>query len=156
MRYYKLQGCPEYGVSKTGEIISYKYGKKKILSKGKDRYPKCNINGETKLIHILVATRFIKRPRNATEVNHKDGNKWNNSVSNLEWVTRRQNMYHAMDMGLHKNPRTPIIGTHVITKEKIFFKSQMDAARAGFDQAHISRCIKGARPTSQKYSWKYA
>lgn len=51
-------------------------------------------------IHRLVAHHFIGRPRKSMEVNHKDGNKLNNNVSNLEYVTHRENMIHALKIGL--------------------------------------------------------
>lgn len=53
------------------------------------------------LIHRLVADAFIGK-NNGLEINHKDGNKANNHVSNLEWVTRRENIKHAFETGLNK------------------------------------------------------
>jgi hypothetical protein len=58
-------------------------------------------NKETsKLIHQLVARAFIPNPEGKPEVNHKDGVKDNNNISNLEWVTRLENMEHAARIGL--------------------------------------------------------
>lgn len=67
-------------------------------------YPQAGLyrNGKRRLInvHRLVATAFISPPPEGMEINHKDGNKANNVVSNLEWVTHRQNMEYAYAGGL--------------------------------------------------------
>lgn len=62
-------------------------------------------NGKAKnyYIHRLVAATFIENPDDFSEVNHKDGNKKNNNVLNLEWCSRGQNMQHAYIMGLKVN-----------------------------------------------------
>ena len=60
-------------------------------------------------LHRLVAMTFIPNTENKSEVNHKDGNKCNNCVSNLEWVTRLENQQHAIRMGL-----SPISNGHMV------------------------------------------
>lgn len=69
------------------------------------KYPKVRLfsNGRSieKTIHRLVAEAFIPNPLGKTEVNHIDGNKLNNQVENLEWVTRSENELHAFRTGLN-------------------------------------------------------
>lgn len=55
---------------------------------------------EDRLIHRLVAETFLGIVGDGYEVNHKDGNRYNNDISNLEWVTHRENMAHAVGHGL--------------------------------------------------------
>lgn len=53
-------------------------------------------------IHRLVAISFLPNPNNLTDVNHKNGDKSNNSVENLEWVSHRENIVHSIDKLGHK------------------------------------------------------
>lgn len=66
------------------------------------KYVAIKVDGKmkNKTIHRLVAETFIPNPNNLPQVNHKDGNKNNNHVSNLEWITARDNNQHAIDKGL--------------------------------------------------------
>ena len=68
-----------------------------------------NNKGSSKTIHRLVALTYLTNPNNLPEVNHIDGNKLNNHVDNLEWVTRSENMIHAYATGLAKQTKTKLL-----------------------------------------------
>lgn len=97
--YRKLKEYPMYRIYNTGKIYS-EYLKKFIHqhddNSGYLQVTLRGINGrKTIKVHILVALAFIPNPYNKPEVNHKDCNKYNNKVTNLEWVTKHENMFHA-------------------------------------------------------------
>lgn len=74
-------------------------------------------------IHRAVAQTFIPNPENKEDVNHKDGNKLNNNVENLEWTTTSENMVHSFAMGLHDSNVYKSINSPVakLTKEEVRF-----------------------------------
>lgn len=98
-----------YQVSNMGQVKSLNYNrtlKERILKGGKGGggYYQVNLfkNGKIKryYVHRLVGIAFIPNPENKPEINHIDGNKANNIVNNLEWVTSKQNTEHAFETGL--------------------------------------------------------
>ena len=99
----------KYEVSSLGRIRNTLTGAIRKTPVGKRGYPvfSCNINGKNKLVtvHKCVAMEFIlnSKPNNKIQVNHIDGNKTNNCVENLEWVTCFENSMHARLTGLHKS-----------------------------------------------------
>lgn len=108
--YKTLEDFPEYQVSNRGNVKSSKSGDIKLLhpSLNKTRgyvYISVQANGKRKnySLHRLVAKYFVPNPMNKEEVNHKDMDRTNNEVSNLEWVTRSENQLHAFQNG-RKSP----------------------------------------------------
>lgn len=97
---------PDYDVSEYGDVYSWKSGERVLmkLRTDIDGYKTVGLykDGKCKRIkvHRLVADAFIPKTDGKDCVNHKDGNKWNNSVSNLEWCTRKENSIHASETGL--------------------------------------------------------
>ncbi len=80
------------------------------------------------LFHRLLAEAFIPNPENKPEVNHKDGNKFNNNISNLEWVNRTENINHAFKNGLMNdrhgigNSQTKLTEKQVLEIRKLYPK----------------------------------
>lgn len=95
---------PAYFIDKQGEITNIKRNVKLLHSINDEGYHKVtlykNSSRKTFSVHRLVACTFIDNPNNYKIVNHIDGNKSNNSVSNLEWCTSSHNRNHAINSGL--------------------------------------------------------
>ena len=118
-------------------------------------------------VHRLVAETFIPNPNNLSDVNHKDGCKTNNILSNLEWCSRSDNLKHAYKNGLSrvhideaiKECSRPVI-QHAPSGEIIAeYASARKAAKAsGYNQGRISQYCRGENKkysTYKGYIWRY-
>lgn len=101
----EVNGYSNYSVSPEGFVIGARGNVLKVdLNKvGYERVTLCK-DGITKrvFVHKLIAEHFVPNPDDLPIVNHKDGDKRNNSASNLEWTTHKANLKHALDLGLRK------------------------------------------------------
>ena len=101
-----VEGFSGYQISNLGRVKSYKrkneFIRKTSIVGGYVQVAlgSKNIKKQTFYIHRLIAKAFIPNHENKPEINHIDGNKLNNNISNLEWVTRKENCQHAWDNGL--------------------------------------------------------
>ena len=130
-----------YEVSNMGNVRSLKYGKIKILKLAKNKfgyyYVILSKNGKTKhfTVHRLVANAFIENPNNYPQINHKDENKTNNKVENLEWCNNQYNKRYSNSkqvMGISENGRKTIL-----------LDATRDGDLLGFSYSNISKAANG-------------
>lgn len=152
-----------YAVSSLGRIKNTKTNRllnPKELGNGyKQVSLKMNDTGKFKkeYIHRLVAKYFIENPDNKKEVNHKDGNKSNNNMDNLEWVTPSENQKHKYDV-LKSKTSNRLIGQY--TKDDKFIQSYdsiISAVKAvGLkSRSGLDSVLYGKAKTAGGYKWKY-
>jgi len=118
LRMEPIDGFPDYLVTTEGKIYSVKRGRYLLPNKGNsDGYhlvllPDGAGVRRGLLVHRLVAQAFIPNPEQKCCVNHVDGDRKNNAVDNLEWVTQKENAIHAFQRtgGWGRNKKTPALG----------------------------------------------
>lgn len=134
-----------------------------------------NSKGTNMPIHRLVAIAFIKNIENKKCINHKDGNKLNNNVENLEWCTHSENTIHSFNKGLQKITEKQIKNSKELYKKAIkktskkvnqydlqgnFIKEWTSISEAnryyGKTKTKINDVCKGKCKHSMGYIWKYA
>ena len=168
-----------YKISTYGRIKSLGNGKSTNTETKKERVLKSNysLTGYEKIklfkdgkryyfsVHRLVAQTFLANEENKKEVNHKDGNKGNNNVDNLEWVTSSENQLHAFKNGLQKSRMGK---DHVQSKSvrqldlngnliRIFESVNQVKRELGFNSFGIIKCCKKEKKynTAYKFKWEY-
>lgn len=154
-----------YEISNLGRVKSLPkwmgnyYSTEKVLKPKLDRYgyqkvTLCNGQNVRKYatIHRLVATAFIENTEGLNTVNHIDGDKLNNKVDNLEWMSNRENINHAWGMGLKEKARKKASEVHgykcklicIHTGEEIEFNSQSKLSLfLGYNSHWLSSAIRG-------------
>ena len=116
-----------------------------ILTKKGKRQPK--------LIHRLVAEAFIPNPESKREVNHKDGDKHNNDVSNLEWATPSENQKHSRAVLGNKSFQRRVL---CVELHRTFDSLTSAAKELGLKKPLVWKCCNGKQVTTGGYHWRYA
>ena len=145
---------PRIKVSNKGNVVSYKRGAGcplKVMHNNAG-YQMVNASRPPQYVHRLVAETWIDNPNHYRDVNHIDGDKDNNRVENLEWVTHDQNLRHAYRTGLIKAKGTPI---RIVETGEVYESQAECARRIGGYQANISACLAGRQSTHRGYHFEY-
>ena len=141
-------------VSNKGNVVSCKRGAGrplKVVYNNRGYQMVGAVSGSTTYVHRMVAETWIDNPNHYTDVNHINGNKDDNSVENLEWVTHSENIRHAMRTGLLKV--TPV---RIVETGEVFESIAECARRIGGDPSLISHCLAGRQSTHRGYHFEYA
>lgn len=164
----------KYAISSYGNIIALNYNREKraqnrIPRKDKGGYLYVNLwkNGISKTfkIHRLVAEAFLPNPNNLPQINHKDENKTNNSVFNLEWCSPSYNSKYGNHsrkvLDSHKKNNSPKAEKSVAKCSKdgdildIYISISEAARQTGINRECIRDTCIGKQKTCRGYIWRY-
>lgn len=157
----EINGFPSYYVSDNGSVINRHTGRILRSSPDTSGYETVHLTengrGYTKRVHRLVAEAFLEQPNDREyQVNHKNGDKTDNRLLNLEYVSPSDNMHHAYANGLNHWVGYNERPVKILETGKIY-KSQAECAREiGGSQPNINACLMGRRRSHLGYHFEYA
>lgn len=142
--------------------LGFTIAKGKVLSGvSRNGYLRVQLFKESKwkcyTIHRLVANTFLNNPNEMPEVNHKNENKEDNRVDNLEWCGRKQNCnYGTRTQRQSEKISKAVIQLTLMGVEILKFKSASEVQRMlGYQGSHICECCNMKRKTAYGYKWRY-
>ena len=149
---------PRYEMSSDGRVRNVDTGRILRVSTNSKGYPQVCLhdNGKqyTRPIHRLVADAFYDGDHKGLDVNHIDGNKTNNHISNLEWCSRSENIKHAYATGLKVDSRKRRV--RVVETGKVYDSIYECSQRLGTSPGEVRRCINGPTQTCKGYHMELA
>lgn len=113
-------------------------------------------------VHRLVAEAFLENPNNLPEVNHKDENKQNNHIKNLEWISHKENCHYGTAIerrakkqtnGKKSRPINQLTMNGILVRR---YPSMQEAMRLGYNASNIWAAINKDNRTAYGYKWEYA
>jgi hypothetical protein len=157
----QIPGYSKYYATKDGRV--FKYATKAIskIHANKHGYSTVKIRrddgkSDNFLLHQLIALTFLSNNENHKCVNHKDSNRYNNSVDNLEYISYRDNMLHRRAKEKENEPKRPVLCTNWSTKEEKQYDSIYELQKdCPVTMRNIRRVLRGAQKTSGLYTFKY-
>ena len=163
MIFSTIKNYPGYIVTSNGEIYSLKHKKPRrlITQKNWGGYERVGLcaNGKQRyfLVHRIVAETFLKNPDGKPFINHKDENKSNNDVSNLEWCTTAENNQYGTRLArISASNKKKIKQIDCSGNVVRIWDSQTDAANAlNLEIKNINACLKNRRKHCGGYEWRF-
>lgn len=154
-----IKDFPNYEVSDSGEFRNVITGRILKFKPNERGYLYTNLSKNSKYkthkVHRVVAETFIPNPENKPQVNHIDGDKMNNAVRNLEWVTQSENIRHMIKLGLSPQAvrvvQYSLEGNYIQTFDSL--TQAATAVRGNTDS--IRKTCEGLQRQHKQYVWRF-
>lgn len=161
----KIEGFDNYVITDNAEVINTNTGRVLKQSKNPKGYMQiilsCEGKSSTKSIHRLVFEAYNGKIKKGMTVNHIDRDKSNNKINNLELLTQKENLRHAVDIGLIKSGSSCKLSKQVISinpmtlAEKEYGSIRLASKLTNISESSIVNVCKGNRVTAGGLLWKY-
>ncbi len=146
----RVRSLPRYGT--RGKVL------KPVLTTNGYLRVGFNVKGKCKklLVHRIIAQTFIDNPKNLPQVNHKNEHKTDNRVSNLEWLTAKENSNYGTGRARANLAESkPVLQISLDGRLIRRWPSAQCAGRNGYNQGNICSCCNGKRKTTGGFRWEF-